>query len=473
MAFSTRYIDEYEAEVRLDLRDSATTWSNGELNRSMQRAVDDMSRSYPLEAVYEHTIIQTVTNEASTAPVVGTYVALGYKPIKQGSEKVKNTATTTYVRDTDYTIDYANGEYTIIAAGSITAADSLLVSYSKDTLGIDISTILTNLIRVVGVEYPVGEIPQKKVAFSIWNDFMFIGSQVAGESQKELSDKEHIAIYYEKTHTASLVSTAPSYPAFMDEVICIGTGGYALMIKAIELEHQAVTDLASVRTELGYIGGVDGVSAVHALADAALDKVALYLETNDTTDNAKDVLANITDEIAGLRTAVDNAVDAANTYLDEVDTTDLGQATVGAEGLLETGDSLINTVNVGGENVPVLYADYSRARATIAQVRTQAALGYLQEATTRLQNLQTYISEAGAWMRMGDTFISEAQARISEMDRYLAEAMQYQEATGNDIILSDRYRAEGQIRLAEFHSILSSRSEYRKRTASIPVRQPA
>lgn len=454
MAFITRYLDEYRAEIRLDIVGGMdeTLWKDVELNRSIQRAVDDLSRFYPLEAVYEHTIIDDppILPDYIVAPAAGTWKDLTYKPIKPGSDSVTSSpAGTTYTRDTDYTMDYSNGRLTIIAAacgGTITAGAPLLVDYTQSKLGVDLSAIITNMIRVVRVEYPVDKVPQQFVAYNIWNDFMYIGSQKPGESQTRLNDKEHVAIYYEKPHTAPTydddaeTGTAPSYPAFLDQVITIGAGAYALLMKAIQYEHQAVTDVAYV--------------------DVALDKVATYLETNNTNDNAKEILANIMDDTTNLRNAITEALIAANTYLDDVDATDLAPATYGAEGLLATAidGGLINKLNIGGR-VPEIYADYSRAVITRAQARTNAAMGFIQEANTRLSNIRSYIEEAGAWMRMGETFIGEAQSRISNVGQYLTVA--------------DRFRAEGLERRNEFWSILRDKAEYRKRMVSIPVRQPA
>lgn len=395
---------------------------------------------------------------------------LASKPIRPESEEVTSSpAGTTYTRDTDYRMDYINGAIKTISGGSMAAATTYLVDYTKSRLGVSLIDEVPEykrVFRITRVQYPADIRPQQFAAFNIWNDFMYVGSQKAGESQEEMTNKKHLVIYYEMMHRYPTIAAGGTIPDTMDEVIAIGAGGYALLIEAMQYEQQAVTDLASLRTELGL------TTAIHVLANAALDKVTTYLETNGTTDNAKDVLANVTDDIAKLRTAINTAVDAANTYLDEVDTTDLGQATVGAEGLLETGDGLINAVNVG-EQVAALYASYSRARVDIGQARISAALGFAQEAQIRLSNLRSYIEEAGGWNRIAEDFIAEGQTRIAELQTHLAEAAQYQETAGADMVLADRFRAEGAARLTEFRAILEDKSQYRKRTSTTPVKQPA
>jgi len=410
MAFSTRYIDEYQDELRIDLKDTGALWSDAELDRCVQRAVDDLSRFYPLEAVYEHTIDYTVTDEASVAPAVGTWKDLAYKPIKPESETITTSGGgSTYTRDTDYTMDYANGRYTIISGGDISESASIKVSYTKSRLGIDISAIITDLIRVVHVIYPVDMIPQQRVSFNIWNDFMYIGSQKTGESQTQLADKKHIAIYYEKPHTAPLVATAPSYPAFLDQVICIGASAYALLMMALKYEHQAVTDIAYV--------------------DTALDKI-------DTEMTALD----------GELTS------AAGVWSDELTAIQLVDSTLdtGAD-YLSTGDALINTVNVG-DNVPELYRDYANIQATLAERYFLVARAYEQKRADLLTEAARYVDKADAWN-------GEAQNRIANAGLYLE--------------MASRWRQEGLERRNEFWSILRDKAEYRKRISSTPVKQPA
>lgn len=510
MAFSTRYIDEYRAEVRLDIGCPAGAlllWQDTELDRCIQRAVEVLSRFYPQQLAYEHTIDYAVTDEAYTTAAAGTAKALTNKPIRPKSEVVTNAAgTTTYTRDTDYTMDYINGECTTISVangGSIgdAAGISLLVDYTKSRIGIDISALVADLIRVDRVEYPADKVPQTKMPFNIWGDFLYLESIEPGESQAEWADKEHIVIYYEKKHTAPLVAAAPSYPAFLDEVVCLGAGAYALLLKAVNTEHQSVVDMAAVRTALGL------TTDIHTLVNTALGKVATYLETNDAeaggtdnaksrladitdeiaalrnaistahdaansaldsiditnlttnltaagnvltlvadyineahiqigkmdtylvdtegsgTDNAKDVLANVTDDIGELRTAIRAALECANNYLDEVDTTDLGQATVGAEGLLETGDDTINTINVG-DRVPENYREFSQTRVAIATARVNAALGFIQEANLRVSNLRTYMEESAGWIAIANGFATDTAQRMAMAMTYIGEAAQ-------------------------------------------------
>lgn len=418
--------------------------------------------------------------DVGTGPGAGLWVQLD-NPIEPESEYIYSAASKTgtlYVRDTDYYMDYANGRIRIISGGSMAVATTYYANYNRSTLAIDISSILPDITRIVKVVYPVDKVPEQEVAWSIWENMLVIGSPRAGISQETMVSGEHIAIYYETKHAPPTDVGSGSFPSVMDQIVAMGAAGYACLIEALQFEHQAATHLTEIGTTLGYLG-IGGASAtlVYKLIDDALDKVATYLETSGTTDNAKDRLAEITDMEAYLRDMVIKLADGsgaladANAYLDEVDTTDLAESTDGAEKMISTGHPLINQLN-DGKNVPEIYADYARANVQVAQIRTQAALGFLQEATLRLNMLRSYIEESAAWMRMGEDFIAEAQTRVAEAGVYLAEVGQYQEAIANDLVLSDRFRVEGQIRLTQFFDSLKSKAEYRKRTVSASVRQP-
>ncbi len=474
-----------------------------------------------------------ITLDVGTTDGTNTWVNLS-NPIEPKSESIYSATGkggTKYTRDTDYYMDYANGKIQIISGGSMVEATTYYANYSRSAVSIDISDIIPYLQRIIKVIYPVDKVPQQEVTHTIWDNLLTITTLRQGVGQEAFGDKEHLAIFYEARQAPPTLVGSGSYPELLDEIVLIGAAGYALESEALQHEHLAVADLASMRLELTLTTAVHAlittalgkaavlltattgkidialskaaviVTASSGKIDLALTKVALYLETNDTTDNAKDVLANITDDVADLRTKVNAAVDAVATALGLIDTKSLDKATTGAEGYLDTGDGLINQLNDGGERVPVHYADYSKTRVQIAAVRAQQSLAYVQEAQTRLNNLQTYVTESMAWMHMGEVFtgeaqtliaevnaivgeamaliaqvngaVSEAGARLGQIDRYLAEAESFRTASEGSMLLSDRYRSEAILRLQEFNRLLDSKSEYRKRIMSAAVRQPA
>ncbi len=476
----TKTLTTMRADIKIDLNDGATLWSTSELDRCVQRAVADLSRYLPRERIYEVTVSTAVEDEASTAPAVGTYLALTYKPIKYQSETVTDaTGATTYTRDTDYTMDYSNGEYTIISTGSITESDDLLFTYTKSKISIDLSS-KTDLIRVTKVEYPIGQTPQSIASYETYGNILTITS-LPGESQTNLSENKHIAIHYQGEHTAPTVSAAGTNPSFLDWTIEHAAAGYCMLVRAADYEHQAATDAGLATTALS------SIAAIHTLAAAALAKVITYIETN-AGGTAKAVLEAITTGAANLRTAVNTALDAANAYLDEVDTTDLqgaeavwaseadyvtGTSAPASKHYLTTGDDKINLVNVGS-NVPENYAEYARQSLELAKhfaqtrmdfisqanARTNAAIGYIQEAAQRLSNLSTHIEEANGWVGVAMSFVQEASQRIAQIDRYISTADRYQGSANQFMALSDRFRQEGLERRNEVYAIWKDPKQY-------------
>jgi len=72
----------------------------------------------------------TVTDEAVTAGAADAWVDLDYGRVTPGTVVVTTSpAGTTYTENTDFVIDYADGRIKILAAGSISEDDALLVDY--------------------------------------------------------------------------------------------------------------------------------------------------------------------------------------------------------------------------------------------------------------------------------------------------------------------------------------------------------
>lgn len=450
------------------------------------------------------------TLDVGTGSHLEVYVQLNNYPLRFQSDAV-----TGYARYTDYIMDYYSGRIALTTATTMAAATAYSISYTKSGIAGDLSN-LTDLIRVESVEYPVGTVPQEITSTNVWGSIITLLSG-SHSSQSEMTDDEHMLVHYSAQHQPPGASSPGTYPSFLDWTVELAASAYALFMEALQHEHQAATDLGEVRTTLGYLGighvGAGNPTFEYGLVDTALDKaavlvtagtgkidlalakVALYLETYDAgdsgVDNARDVLANITDNIAELRTAIGataaGALGKGYTLLDKVATVDLDALTVGAVALLATGDDTINKLN-DGESVPALYSEYAKTKSTaIAQARVQAALAYAQEASIRLANLRTYIEESGGWMRMGEVFIAEAQTllgevnaivaeagtRIALIDRFLAESAQYQETASNDMLLADRYRAEATERRNEAWAIWADSKQYAPNYAIMQRNQQA
>lgn len=306
MAAKTRAV--MRADILTDLSGVADAeWNDTELNRAIEKAVADLQRFLPQQLLWEKTLdFDEVADEEVTLTAHGTYKALANKPVEPESERICDDAseTTTYTRDTDYTIDYMNGEITSISTGDIGATDKIYCNYKVSRIAVDISGI-TDLIRIDRVEYPVGNVPQTYISPNIWGDFLIVEGG-GTDNQERLTDKRHLLVYYHAEHTPPTDSVAGTYPVFLENTVILAAAAYALFHKAAEAEHHAVDDLNHVIT-------------------AAL-KMTTYLEDNSEED-AVGILKDITDNVINLRTSINGHLDAASSFLYEADTTDL----VGAE----------------------------------------------------------------------------------------------------------------------------------------------
>ena len=336
------------SDVRTDLKDPSTLWSDAELTRALTRAYADLSRFLPRELYYEQRLSFTVTAEAvTTAAAHGTYKALANKPIRYESDVVTNAAgTVTYTRNTDYVVDYMNGQITTVSGGSMVVLTAYKISYTKSKIAVDMTSLTP--MRIGAVEYPAHSIPKMTVSAELYGDVLTV---MCGEdTQKEMSLNEHILVQYYVPHTvpATAVGTCP---AFLDETVNLATAAYALFTKATQHEHQAVTDLASARTALG------NIAAIHTLADAALDKNTTYYADVDT---ALDLVKTNADLAATALTAVKT-------------NTDLAVASIGA---IATA-SLYSEIDteLGAAKTDIAAADTALASLVAPQAAVVTALG--------------------------------------------------------------------------------------------------
>jgi hypothetical protein len=505
------------SRMRIDLADTGSTQilTDDSYARAIGKAVSDLSRFLPLDKVIEYTIDIEVSNEAWTADTTaGNYTTLAYPAIKPDSEVVKNSSSVTMTRDTDYTIDYINGKITWISGGSITTGMSCTITYTRVSYIIDISDILDELISINMVEYPVGNAPQTFVSSQQRNDLLFI---TAGEgSQAHLTDFSHIVIYYKAKHTMPTETAEGSYPSFLDDTIILAADAYILLELATKHEHQAVTDIASSRTELGL------TTAVHTLISTALGKVTTHMADAKTALDAAntaldavsfaDVSTYLGYAVTALTAAASNsalggtalsgadigaattALAAAKAVSDAILTTSIDKDTTGAEAYLDTGDANI-TANNTGKDVAENFANFAQVRANIAAARVQVVNGLVGEAQTRVDSMRTlvetgngysqvavayvneasqhiasaqaiiasqqaaiehasgYANEANGRYSIALAFINEATAELYQIDRYLAEATAYQQSVTQELAIAARFRDEAADRRNEAWTI--------------------
>ncbi len=427
------------------------------------------------------------------APYTDVWVYLANSPIKWGSESATDAASAAITRNTDYYIDYANGRVKAISGGDIAQEETCTFAYTKSQIGIDISN-LPDLIRVQRVEYPVGNMPQNFVQNDVFGKYVVVtGSGESGEQEQMAEDKQY-RIYYDAKHNPPGEYSPGTEPSFLTDTVLMAAAAYALYTYALKQEHQTATDIASARTALGNATGTHSALAL-ALAD-----VEKYLDNNtgESGEDAAAWLKKITTDIAALRAAIGDAAIAMNSYLDNVGkatTGDLAKADAvkplymtspnyvngGSEpdilAYLTAGDALLNKVAKGGEGqaVPEAYARYAQAVKDSlvaafeqdrrfyqqgATARTNAAMGYAQEAAQRISNLRTYLEQVAGYTAIANAFNVKAGHYLSQIMSYLQQASQYVVASNSDIALADRLKAEADERRNEVYSIWRDRKQY-------------
>lgn len=228
------------AAIRAVLAGTSTPWTDAIVDQAINDAATDLERyGLPYERVYDYTVDYSVEDEDWTtdADTLATAISLANSPIEPGSETVESTdGATTYTRDTDYSIDYANGTITPIAAGDLEVGTEYHISYNKTRIGIPLSS-LDGMISVERVFCKAKTVPQTAVTFYIWNDVLYVTSSPDENdaSQKKLSDGDHIWVFYNAQHTIPGVAGA-TWPDYLDEVVVLGASAYCLLSKAVEIE---------------------------------------------------------------------------------------------------------------------------------------------------------------------------------------------------------------------------------------------
>ena len=350
--------------------------------------------------------IDEITGEAAGDKLdVGTGAANGvFVQLANPSIKFSSEAITSFALDTDYIMNYARGRIAMKSGGGLSVATAYTIGYTKSRIDIDLASIIDDLIRIDRVEYPTGDIQQNFANKEIWGSILTLTGDA--NTQVETTDSEHVLVKYYGEQSPPNDQSRGSYPEFLDSTVQLVASAYALFIKALQYEHAAVTSITAV--------------------DAALINVTKYLNNNSQED-AVEMLKNITDDVAELRTKIRVAADAMATDLAAVITVDLDQATVGASGLLETGDDTIDKLN-DGMNVPALYAEYSRTRTQVAGARLQTAAILAQEVAGRLNDASLYLGQSAGYAKIAEDF--------------LAQSNQYQTEANSNLVLADRWRTE-------------------------------
>ena len=363
------------------------------------------------KTVYSVEFDQIAGNAAADVVNIGwgaytaVWVYLSNHPVKEGSDSGADSASTVLTRNTDYYIDYFNGRVKAIADGEIAAEEACTFTYKKSQLELDLSS-LTDLVRIERVEYPVGNMPQSIVPFDVWGDFITITGQGESSEQEYLREDEQVRVYYFAEHIRPDEYSPGSVPEFLENTINLVAGAYALLIYALKHEHQAETDLTSMRTS-----AASATSAQTAIS-TALTNIKKYLDGNSGADSAG-ILASITTDAAALRTAIGTALDAANTTLDLVEST-LRAAIITALEAANTSTDLVDATmratvvtaldaaNVELDLIDALRADVATALAA-ANTELDAVDALRAAVITAVDAANSYLDLVATDLSNGDT----------------------------------------------------------------------
>lgn len=445
-------LSEYGNDIRFELADPDGVYSADVIGRAVAKMESLLARLIPKKNIVETRIM---IDRTSQALVINSETGTtDYKPIKYDSESISTTEAaggTIMVRGTDYNINYMTGVVTKYDTGSALSDGTYFITYKQDPMRLDISSLVTDPVKITRVEYPVGDQPPTYLSsFDLIEDYIIFHKDTI------LTEGKFLRIYYDSQWTAATFTTDGEYPSHLDDAIIIGAAGQCLLTKAEEYVIDAVDELKLVNAS------ADGMNTALTASNAALNKVAVYLETNtisgDGDANAEAILENITGDAANLRTILNTHLGDADAVLGLSQSTDLDKATTGAEAYLDTGDDKITTLNVA-DRVAEKYADYARARATLAATRINATITYIREAELRLSNLRSYIEEAGEWGRIANTFIAEAAQRIADVNAWATQADRYATTSREYLNIAGRYLASGQSKINEFYIMIGVKPE--------------
>lgn len=419
--FSTRYIGEYQTALRIELSDAATFFSNNELNRGIHKAVALMSRLIPKRAIVETLLDRSITGTLTISSSTGT---LTYKPIKPGSLVI-----TGKVENTDYTVNYLTGVVTEV--GALLPDAAYTVTYELDPHILDISSLLTDYIRIERVEYPVGESPPT---------FVTIAQEIFATylSFKEvLEDEDHLRITYLTNWSAPGDSTAPDYPKSLDNAIVIGGAGEALIFKAEKYVQSAIDALAALTAP-----------TVYTLSKASSPGMPA----------APIVPTTLTLSFTAVGTAL----------------TAIGTEITAAKAHITSGAALVNTANKG-QNVAENYGEYAKAVFGAANTRVQEALANLRQIEESLalyaSDVTSYGSQVNAYANnisgLVGIFRGQSEAETtgienfrSQVERFVAQTNEQQMKATNFLAIAGRYLASGQAKINEMLTMLGLKAEY-------------
>jgi len=415
----SRTMTKLVSDLRTDLGDVGTTeriWSQDELERSINRAISDLSRYLPDEATTDITL---------TALLIKDKVSLDISTLA-GLIRVRRIEYPTGQVPQSFCQYDIFGDYLyIVGMGEGSGQESLSIGQKL--------RIYYDTYHTIPTPTAAGSIPpfledtvlQAAAAYSLFQRAVKLGHVV-----KEDIDAARSAL--------GAASTALNKVAtYLENNTGEDAKGWLTKI---------TTDIASLRTAI----------------TTSLDALNTYLDAVAGDATAADGIRN---SYIGTVNYVDGAsAPSIKKYLTDA-ATSLANVNAGGEGqeVPNTYRSFSQTTRDG------LVAAHERDREFLAgnaTLRTNAAMIYAQESAQRLSNLRSYIEQAEAWGRIASGFVAEAQQRI-------ADAAQYISVISGGLALMERIHNEATDRRNEVWSIWRDRTQLIGDFAQASMRQMA
>lgn len=435
-----------------DLNEDAYVHSEDDLSRAIRKSLSLMSRLMPLRTMVETTVVREVTGETLTiSSDTGT---LTYKPIKVDSLSIPSKTL-----DTDYRVNYLTGVVTEI--GSNLPDTTYTVAYELDSQRLDISSLLSDYIKIERMEYPAGESPTAFPTFDIVGDFIVLRS-----STISFTEDKHIRLIYLKKWTPATDTIEGNYPSHLNDAVIIGSSGQALIFKAEKYTQAAITAIVAGKTVLDGLSAVAATSAPSIVTEINAAEIAL---TAATARFAAGVTA-----IGSMTTPLGNSATALGKITDEI-----GAGTDSAKKYLQDGDDFINAAT-RGTRVGEVYAVYANTKLGMAQ-------GYEREGTQYVALALGWEAKGSRESALGNGYVNEALQRltvvsrlldkyrleldsnaisISSYSRQLEQVIRYEAIANQYVATAGRFLASGQSKINEMLIMLGLKIEFPMQKAS-------
>lgn len=496
-------IADYRNAIRQDLLDvipTDRTFNDAAVDRAILSAIEDLSRFVPREGYLELISDSSEKTEtfSSTGITENSEVTLTHTPVRNGSESIVNGATT-YIRDTDYSINYITGTISFPTGSAIIALSdgvTLTVTYQKSRRLFDLSTIehlrSVNLVEVYNASSKVSDSEN----FSLLNNYIDYGPV------GDITPGYRLVIQYSARHTMPDDDDDGSLSDNLAEIVIKGAEAALLFAKAISLElsqtdevtiedipaieplddvdaflsASILADLASVRTALETaLSRADagntaiGSNATAIAADLTSQDTIIAAITSMLANPASllttgaafvdtEVATDLTSAVAAFKTAADIPLGIASTgiasgvgFIDTEVGTDLTDAktalTTLLQGYLDSGDDFIETVN-SGKDPAEYYRNYAETAVKKGDGIVGIASGRLALAKEYFESVDRYISVAAANISQGKEYVDHAKVRLSLAGLYDEQAKIWNDSVAAKINQAELYNNRIQARLS-------------------------